>query len=189
MRIYLSGPMRHQPDNNRDAFERAEKIVSTFFGLEAEIINPINNPDHLTLEEYFAIDLQEVIRADVVAVLRGWENSEGARIEVELARTLNKEIIDAADPRKLVVLPVEIEAASLTRNGDRQRVYHHPKHDFTRTAMMWSGYLGTEVTAQDVALMIAMVKISRLRATPDHHDSIVDLIGYSICYSRLDEQI
>lgn len=52
---------------------------------------------------------------------------------------------------------------------------------------MWSGVLGVDVTPEDVALMMACLKISRLRSTPHHHDSIVDLIGYAICYSRLDE--
>ncbi|MFJ5532461.1 DUF6378 domain-containing protein [Streptomyces sp. NPDC093261] len=82
-------------------------------------------------------------------------------------------------------LTVEQEAALLTRDGDRQRTYGHPREDYTRVAWMWSAILGAEVTAEQAALCMVAVKISRLCHTPEHRDSVVDLIGYGIVYDRI----
>lgn len=67
-------------------------------------------------------------------------------------------------------------------NGDRQATYGHPAEDFGRTAGLWRALFGWEVSAKDVALAMACVKLSRLRATPDHMDSLVDLAGYAETY-------
>lgn len=88
---------------------------------------------------------------------------------------------------------VEDEASRIVRNGEREANYGPPGQDFVRTACMWTGILkevlkdGEYVTAEQVALMMTALKLSRLVATPTHHDSIVDAIGYMICYSRIVE--
>ena len=64
--------------------------------------------------------------------------------------------------------------------GDRQEDYGHPIQDFTRTAALWAPILGCEVTAEQVALCMVQVKVSRLVNTPDHRDSIVDVAGYAL---------
>lgn len=74
---------------------------------------------------------------------------------------------------------------------DRQTVYGHPYVDFTRIAGMWNAYLGVHETSmksiepEDVALMMTMVKMSRLRNTPTHEDSVVDIHGYANCYEMI----
>lgn len=85
------------------------------------------------------------------------------------------------------VEPVEDEAKRIVRNGQREASYGPPLQDFTRTAAMWSAILGVDVTPEQMALCMAALKISRLVATPDHHDSMVDLVGYMICYQRIVE--
>ena len=64
-------------------------------------------------------------------------------------------------------------------NGPRNDTYGPPREDFARTARMWSGYLGVPITAADVACLMILLKVSRLRATPDHQDSWVDAAGYA----------
>jgi hypothetical protein len=64
-------------------------------------------------------------------------------------------------------------------HGDRQKTYSHPFNDFTRTAKIWSAILGCDVTAEQVALCMIGIKISRLCATPDHRDSLIDIAGYA----------
>jgi len=73
------------------------------------------------------------------------------------------------------------EAHELT-SGDRNDAYGHPADDYKRTAGMWSAWLGTEITALQAQMMMAMVKISRLRHSPEHRDSLVDLAGYARTY-------
>ena len=67
--------------------------------------------------------------------------------------------------------------------GDRQQDYGHPKHDFQRTAAMWSAILGHLIKPEQVPLCMIAVKLSRLVKSPDKMDSVVDIAGYSECYA------
>jgi hypothetical protein len=77
-----------------------------------------------------------------------------------------------------------LEAHDLV-HGDRGAAYGHPADDFGRTAALWRALFGWDATAKDVALAMACVKLSRLRATPDHRDSVVDLAGYAETYQMV----
>lgn len=52
---------------------------------------------------------------------------------------------------------------------------------------MWSVYLrtklmpGADLTATDVAALMALLKLCRIRNNPTHVDSWVDLCGYGAC--------
>lgn len=64
-------------------------------------------------------------------------------------------------------------------SGDREQTYGSALDDFTRTGKMWAAILGLEtVTAEQVALCMAAVKVGRLCNTPNHQDSWVDACGY-----------
>jgi hypothetical protein len=66
-------------------------------------------------------------------------------------------------------------------NGDRNAQYGDPRQDFQRTAAMWGAYLGVEVQPHDVAAMMALLKVSRIRWSPAKRDSWLDLAGYAAC--------
>lgn len=61
---------------------------------------------------------------------------------------------------------------------ERGKSYGHPFDDFCKTAMIWSAILGIDVTPDQVAKCMIGLKLSRLSATPDHQDSIDDIVGY-----------
>lgn len=63
-------------------------------------------------------------------------------------------------------------------NNDREKDYGHPKINHGRIADLWSVIFGHEVTPHQVALCMALVKVSRLVQTPDHADSYVDGAAY-----------
>lgn len=65
--------------------------------------------------------------------------------------------------------------------GERNNQYGEPTQDFTRTARMWSAYLGIDVKPHDVAALMALLKLSRIAWQPDKRDSWVDLAGYAGC--------
>ena len=64
-------------------------------------------------------------------------------------------------------------------NGARQENYGKPERNFNQIAIYWSVYLGHDVSATDVALMMVLMKLARLQNKPDHDDSWVDIAGYA----------
>lgn len=76
-----------------------------------------------------------------------------------------------------------LRTAETLVNGDRNNSYGPPNQDFTRTAQLWTTYLDgrTHLEAHDVAVMMILLKISRLAWTPDTEDSWIDIAGYAAC--------
>lgn len=83
----------------------------------------------------------------------------------------------ANDPENPLRAKILDTAKKLT-SGSRGRTYGDAKDDFGRTAVMWSQVFGIPVTASEVAICLALVKVSRLVQTPNHEDSWVDACGY-----------
>jgi len=73
--------------------------------------------------------------------------------------------------------------------GDRQDSYGEPDALAVRVAEIWSGILGHKVEVTDVPLMMAGLKIARLKMHPGHRDSLVDLAGYAYTYERIHSKI
>lgn len=70
--------------------------------------------------------------------------------------------------------------------GARRSAYGTPEQNFERIARFWQAYFentgrgGLNITAADVSPMMRLMKEARLCETPDHRDSFVDLVGYSL---------
>lgn len=82
-------------------------------------------------------------------------------------------------------------AAILTRAadlicGDREAAYGPPSVNFERISVGWSIVLGVEVSAEQVALCMAWLKIARLVNGP-HEDSYVDGAAYMALAGELAE--
>ena len=71
-----------------------------------------------------------------------------------------------------------LETAIQTVCADRQDQYGEPENTFTDIAKLWSVYLGRTVSAEDAALMMALLKIARMKAGKFKADNYVDLCGY-----------
>ena len=71
--------------------------------------------------------------------------------------------------------------------GDRQDTYGPPLQDFTRTAALWAPILGCEVTAEQVALCMIQVKVSREVHKPGR-DNRVDIAGYSQTLDLIEQE-
>lgn len=78
--------------------------------------------------------------------------------------------------------------------GDREKTYGHPSKNLETIAKMWNAYTSAkntdnhELTAQDVAAMMVLLKTARLANNPTHRDSLVDICGYAALIERCDEQ-
>jgi hypothetical protein len=181
--VYISGPMRGLPNFNYGLFnDTAEALRQA--GLV--VLNPAETFDGdqtRALPEYMRADIGMLLRAAMIYLLPGWQDSEGARLEYLIAKMLGLEIIYHKDADQTE--PAEMTAARIVRNGERQAVYGHPAADFKRTAAEWSATFGKIVHPLDVAIGMTQLKLSRLIGTPGHRDSIIDAIGYLICYERI----
>ena len=65
---------------------------------------------------------------------------------------------------------------------DRGEDYGSILDNHTRISRLWSVLLDTDVTPEQVALCMIAVKQARLMETPDHEDSIQDILGYALTY-------
>lgn len=66
---------------------------------------------------------------------------------------------------------------------DRQNTYGKPENNFQIIANMWNEYLGVDkilLSARDVAVMMMLLKIARMKSSPNHLDNYIDAAGYSI---------
>lgn len=69
-------------------------------------------------------------------------------------------------------------------NGERQNSYGNPEDNFAIIAEMWSTYLAGRynaefyLKAQDVALMMTLLKVARVSTGTASKDSFIDAAGY-----------
>ena len=63
-------------------------------------------------------------------------------------------------------------------SGQRQIDYGDAIDSFSNIAAFWSTYLGKQLTAEDVAIMMTLFKISRIKTGSGTLDSFIDTIGY-----------
>ena len=62
---------------------------------------------------------------------------------------------------------------------DRNATHGDAEDSFTLIAQMWSTYLGTPISASDVAMLMVLFKAARFRGNPGHTDNAVDIAGYA----------
>lgn len=181
--VYVAGPMTGIADFNFPAFNAAaDRLLNNGY----EVINPADNdngdPEQARTsgtpwEDYMRKDIADLIEADAIAVLPGWQNSKGASLEVTVAAALDMPILDAE-----TLLPWEetaLQEAQRLVHGDRGDAYGPPWEDFARTGRMWGAILGIpDVAPETVGLCMVAVKISREVNRPKR-DNRVDIAGYA----------
>ena len=66
--------------------------------------------------------------------------------------------------------------------SDRNLQYGEPEDNFSDIAKLWNAYLDADLGPTDVAIMMCLFKIARLKGSCyESKDSWVDLIGYAAC--------
>jgi hypothetical protein len=104
-RIYLAGPMTGLPDHNFPAFRAAAKRLQQ---AGWEVINPADNfggCTNLPRSSYLRADVALLLQCDAMAMLPGWHDSRGAKLEYLLGRELGMPIIDIATFQPLADAP------------------------------------------------------------------------------------
>jgi hypothetical protein len=115
--IYVAGPMRGHDKHNFPAFDAAAEMLR---GRGWEVVSPADHDRELGFDEDLPIadqpvpfdlgitllwDLDQVRKAEAIYLLRGWQHSTGANLELGLAQALGKDILfespDDAEPQKM----------------------------------------------------------------------------------------
>lgn len=94
MKIYIAGKISGLPyDEVRERFNNKKKELLKEW---AEVSNPIEISPYIEgkrWSEYMRDCIREITTCDAVYFMNGWEDSNGARAELEVARVLGLEII------------------------------------------------------------------------------------------------
>jgi hypothetical protein len=76
-------------------------------------------------------------------------------------------------------------------SGDRAQAHGDMKDNFARIAALWNAYLsdrlepGSELTAVDVGIFMALLKIGRTQTGSLNPDDFVDGAGYIACAGEI----
>ena len=154
-----------------------------------------------------ASDIAKAVRCPyslVVKVRDEWRHEEQERRESTAAVTsvsvpatgLSAEVKRSyIETNDLPPAPVEVVTRSkilstaksyITR--DRQADHGDAEDNFSRIAGYWSLHTGTTLTATDVAVMMALLKVARIKQNPQHVDNWVDGAGYFACGGEIANQ-
>ena len=77
-----------------------------------------------------------------------------------------------------------LEAARVCVCGEREQDYGTPEDSFSLIGKLWTAYMSIEFTTKDVAIMMALLKVARIK-NGDKLDSFIDLAGYAACAGEL----
>lgn len=80
-----------------------------------------------------------------------------------------------------------LDLAKLHVIGDRTSAFGRTEDSFENIRVLWSSYLDRPLTSRDVAYMMILLKIARLKKSPNNFDSLVDIAGYAACAAACEE--
>jgi hypothetical protein len=145
-------------------------------------------------------DIAKAVRCPyslVVKVRDEWRHEEQERRESAAAATsvsvqptgvsaeVERSYIETNDlppaPVEVVTRSKILSTAKSYITRDRQADHGDAEDNFSRIAGYWSLHTGTTLTATDVAVMMALLKVARIKQNPQHVDNWVDGAGYFAC--------
>lgn len=95
--VYIAGPMSGHQDFNYHAFHYA---AADLRAAGYKVLNPAENPKPNptpSWQDWMRAALAQVIQADAIALLPGWQNSRGARVERTLGMDLGFDVRHVTD--------------------------------------------------------------------------------------------
>ena len=80
-------------------------------------------------------------------------------------------------------------AARQASSVDRAATHGEAENTFGLIAAYWSAHLDCVVTAGDVAQLMVLFKVARMKANPGHADNYVDAAGYAAIAGELADPV
>lgn len=99
MKVYLSGPMTGYEDFNYPKFNREAAFLRA---AGYTVVNPAElNPSTKSWHECLRDDIAELVRCDAIVLMDGWEQSNGAHLEMHVAHRVGMKIILLRDIKEV----------------------------------------------------------------------------------------
>lgn len=106
----------------------------------------------------------------------------------DLLADLCKSLSKPQNPSEQKQAPTRVSILEDARKcvcGEREGQYGSPENNFQTIAELWGIYCEREFSAVDVAVMMALLKVARIKSDPTKVDSWVDGCGYLACGGEL----
>ena len=118
-----------------------------------------------------------------LAVVPGCMNKLIREARDYILALLEKQNVDARPEPEPWTRKRVLSAAERCVCGQREQDYGTPEDSFQKIGTFWTAYLNyaVKIDAEDVAAMMALLKIARISENPQHMDSWCDLAGYASC--------
>lgn len=78
-----------------------------------------------------------------------------------------------------------LETATQYVTKDRAADHGNMEDNFRLIAEYWSLHLDCDVAADDVGVMMALLKVARMKGNPAHMDNYIDGCGYLACAGEI----
>lgn len=82
-----------------------------------------------------------------------------------------------------------LDAARQAITVDRAATHGEAENTFGLIAAYWSAHLDCVVTAGDVAQLMVLFKVARMKANPGHADNYTDAVGYAAIAGELADPV
>ena len=105
-----------------------------------------------------------------------------ATFECEIETIPEANRIDKRIAKRIEILTKAEEIVT----GEREDQYGSPEDSFSLISEFWSDYLGVDIVAEDVAAMMILMKLARIRGGGSL-DSWIDIAGYAACGGEIFE--
>lgn len=92
MKLYLSGSIKHDPNY----VEKFATWENTLREQGHDVVNPVTilaHQPHFEYHDFMREDIRELLDCEGIAFIPGWEQSTGARIELNVAIAIGAKVI------------------------------------------------------------------------------------------------
>ena len=126
------------------------------------------------------------------------KNMKRTKKKAEDAKKMEDRVTEVTETNVSTKAPTETPAAEKTVSradildrakaivtGEREKQYGKPEDNFAIVAGLWSAYTGYKFSPIDVAMMMVLLKVARIKTGVGTVDSFVDLAGYAACAGEI----
>lgn len=79
-----------------------------------------------------------------------------------------------------------LDAAKKCVCGQRVQDYGTPEDNFQLIADLWNAYMGGQLfKSKDVAILLGLLKVARIKTGTGTEDCFIDLAGYAACAGEI----